>query len=236
MSVHGPAYYKIPEGATYRFGPGPDEQMTIHEKFTLELPNRTWLKMNRAGDGKGFVLPDTPESLGVPCFDDPYWMPFLELCNDTGTPINFHLNAAINPAALTWKNFSFEKALAVASNMFYIGNLATMGNWMVSGLLDRHPKLRIGLIESGMGWIPFGVEARLRDEAVKAGIRIYGLPILAVEPDLDQYFRQSVIGGPGAFIIPVKNYDAFADAILRKLVAEISQNQPAKPRTKFAAK
>jgi hypothetical protein len=74
-----------------------------------------------------------------------------------------------------------------------------------------------------------------RDEAVRAGIRINGLPILAVEPDLDQYFRQSVIGGPGAFIIPVKNYDAFADAILRKLVAEISQDEPAKARTKLAA-
>lgn len=73
-----------------------------------------------------------------------------------------------------------------------------------------------------------------RDEAVKMGIRINGLPILAVEPDLDMYFRQSVIGGPGAFIIPVKSYDAFADAILRKLVAEISQDQ--RPRTKFALK
>jgi len=73
-----------------------------------------------------------------------------------------------------------------------------------------------------------------RDEAVKMGIRINGLPILAVEPDLDMYFRQSVIGGPGAFIIPVKSYDAFADAILRKLVAEISQDQ--RPRPKFALK
>ncbi len=70
-----------------------------------------------------------------------------------------------------------------------------------------------------------------RDEAVKMGIRINGLPILAVEPDLDQYFRASVIGGPGAFIIPVKNYDQFAEAILRKLVAEISQDQ--KPATKL---
>ena len=108
---------------------------------------------------KGFVLPDTPEVLGIPCYDDPYWTPFLEMCNDAGAPLNFHLNAAINPNALVWKSFSFEKALAVASNMFYIGNLATMGNWMVSGLLDRHPKLKIGLIESGMGWVPFGIEA-----------------------------------------------------------------------------
>jgi predicted TIM-barrel fold metal-dependent hydrolase len=43
--------------------------------------------------------------------------------------------------------------------MFSIGNAATMGNWMVSGRLDRYPKLKIGLIESGMGWVPFALEA-----------------------------------------------------------------------------
>jgi hypothetical protein len=62
-----------------------------------------------------------------------------------------------------------------------------------------------------------------RDEAVALGIRINGLPILMVEPDLDQYFRESVIGGPGAFVIVARSYDQFADAILRKLVTEISQ-------------
>jgi hypothetical protein len=73
-----------------------------------------------------------------------------------------------------------------------------------------------------------------RDEAVKAGIRINGLPILSVEPDLDVYFRESVIGGRGAFLIPVKDYNAFGDAIMRKLVQEISQDR--RPRSKYAAK
>jgi hypothetical protein len=63
-----------------------------------------------------------------------------------------------------------------------------------------------------------------RDEAVAQGIRINGLPILTVEPDLDQYYRKNVIGGPGAFAIVAKNYDQYADAILRKLVTEISQD------------
>jgi Protein of unknown function (DUF1194) len=63
-----------------------------------------------------------------------------------------------------------------------------------------------------------------RDEAVKMGIRINGLPILTLEPGLDQYYRQSVIGGPGAFVISARNYEQFADAILRKLIAEISQD------------
>lgn len=64
-----------------------------------------------------------------------------------------------------------------------------------------------------------------RDDAVRQGIRINGLPILTVEHDLDQYYRKNVIGGPGAFAIVARNYDQYADAILRKLVTEISQDQ-----------
>ncbi|MEY2942246.1 MAG: hypothetical protein RLY97_260 [Pseudomonadota bacterium] len=108
---------------------------------------------------KGFVLPDTPERVGVPSFLSDYWTPFLEMCEATGTPLNFHLNAAIDPNTLTWDGFGFEQTLAVVATMFSIGNAATLGNWMVSGRLDRHPRLKIGLIESGMGWVPFAVEA-----------------------------------------------------------------------------
>ena len=108
---------------------------------------------------KGFVLPDTPEFVGVPSFMSDYWTPFLEMCEATGTPLNFHLNAAIDPDRLTWDGFAFEQTLSVVATMFSIGNAATLGNWMVSGRLDRHPKLKIGLIESGAGWVPFAVEA-----------------------------------------------------------------------------
>jgi hypothetical protein len=61
-----------------------------------------------------------------------------------------------------------------------------------------------------------------RDAAIKAGIGINGLPILSVEPGLDRYYRDNVIGGPGAFVIAVDDFDQFADAILSKLVAEIA--------------
>jgi hypothetical protein len=63
-----------------------------------------------------------------------------------------------------------------------------------------------------------------RDEAVAAGIGINGLPILALEPDLDRYYYDSVIGGPGAFVVPAKDYETFADAILKKLITEIASN------------
>jgi predicted TIM-barrel fold metal-dependent hydrolase len=108
---------------------------------------------------KGFVLPDTPERLGIPSYLHDYWTPLLEMCADRGAPINFHLNAAIDPNAMTWEGFAFEQTLSVVATMFSIGNAATLGNWIVSGRLDRHPKLKIGLIESGMGWVPFALEA-----------------------------------------------------------------------------
>ena len=68
--------------------------------------------------------------------------------------------------------------------------------------------------------------ASARDAAVRAGIIINGLPILALEPDLDRYFVDHVIGGPGAFVIAAESYETFADAILKKLIREMAANEP----------
>ena len=64
--------------------------------------------------------------------------------------------------------------------------------------------------------------AAARDEAVRAGIVINGLPIAWIEPDLVAYYRTNVIGGPGSFVIGIDSYGNFADAILNKLVTEIA--------------
>ncbi len=129
--------------------------LPLWDQAAMEAEARRCLDM----DIKGFVLPDTPERLGIPSFLHDYWTPLLEMCADRGVPINFHLNAAIDPNALTWEGFAFEQTLSVVATMYSIGNAATLGNWIVSGRLDRHPKLKIGLIESGMGWVPFALEA-----------------------------------------------------------------------------
>jgi hypothetical protein len=77
--------------------------------------------------------------------------------------------------------------------------------------------------------------AQARDEALARGITINGLPIMLNEPsgsadipNLDLYFRDCVIGGPGAFMIPVRERDEFGRAIRAKLVLEVS-GHPATP-------
>jgi Protein of unknown function (DUF1194) len=61
-----------------------------------------------------------------------------------------------------------------------------------------------------------------RDDAVDKGVGINGLPILEIERELDQHYRDHVIGGPGSFLIAAETFEAFADAVRRKLILEIS--------------
>jgi Protein of unknown function (DUF1194) len=70
----------------------------------------------------------------------------------------------------------------------------------------------------------------VRDELVASGIVINGLPIMLKTSvtsmfdlsDLDQYYASCVIGGAGAFMVPIKSLAEFASAIRRKLLLEIS--------------
>jgi hypothetical protein len=61
-----------------------------------------------------------------------------------------------------------------------------------------------------------------RDDALAAGITINGLPILDVDPGLDEYFAAEVIGGPRAFTVIAHDIGSFAEAIQRKLITEIA--------------
>jgi len=63
-----------------------------------------------------------------------------------------------------------------------------------------------------------------RDRAVALGITVNGLAILNEIPLLDRYFRETVIGGSGAFVMAANDWVAFAQAMLEKLVREISQS------------
>ena len=64
--------------------------------------------------------------------------------------------------------------------------------------------------------------SRARDDAVAAGVVVNGLPILSLEFDLDDHYKNEVIGGPGSFLVPAKSFEVFADAVRRKLIQEIA--------------
>jgi hypothetical protein len=61
-----------------------------------------------------------------------------------------------------------------------------------------------------------------RDAAVAAGVTINGLPIVEVEPDLEKYYRENVIGGSDAFVVVARDTASFGQAVLRKLLVEVA--------------
>jgi hypothetical protein len=79
-----------------------------------------------------------------------------------------------------------------------------------------------------------------RDEAVAKGVTVNGLVIMSEHPmswnadhtnppgGLDSYYRNNVIGGPGAFVMVAENFNSFGQAILNKLIAEIATVQETK--------
>lgn len=69
--------------------------------------------------------------------------------------------------------------------------------------------------------------ADARDDAVRKGATINGLPILTLEPSLDQYYWNNVIGGANAFVIVATSYETFAEAVLKKLITEVSSLEEA---------
>ena len=74
-----------------------------------------------------------------------------------------------------------------------------------------------------------------RDQAVAAGVTINGLAIINTQANpgyafhtqppggLPKYYEENVIGGPGAFLLKIDNFESFAEAITRKLVTEIAR-------------
>jgi hypothetical protein len=83
-----------------------------------------------------------------------------------------------------------------------------------------------------------------RDMALSKGITINGLPIMVKDPtystmdidNLDYYYEDCVIGGPGSFVVSIKDRDKFKEAIRTKLLLEVAGRTPDRPVVPVAEK
>ena len=91
---------------------------------------------------------------------------------------------------------------------------------------------------SGDGTNNAGRDVRsARDEALAQGVTINGLVILSETPlswnpdhtnppgGLENYYRENVVGGPGAFVMVAQNFGSFGQAIIKKMIAEVAQDR-----------
>lgn len=121
---------------------------------------------------------------------------------------------------LTGRGTSISGALDIAMQLFAMNPFR--GNRRVIDVSGDGPN------NQGLSMVYY------RDYVVSKGVTINGLPILTLQgngngvSDLDVYYRECVIGGPGAFVIAAENFATFADAILRKMILEIAEAEPTK--------
>jgi len=112
---------------------------------------------------RGINTSSAPHTHGFPDLGTSYWDPIWEAASDLSLPINFHIGSADSAMAwmgsLPWPSQNVGVKLALGSSLLYINNAEVLGNMIYSGVLERFPSLQIVSVESGVGWLPFILDA-----------------------------------------------------------------------------
>ena len=139
---------------------------------------------------RGVNMTADPQDSGSPDLGDPAWDPFWEVCAGRDLPVHFHIGAS--QTALTyfgttyWPSQSEYVRPAIGGASLFQNNSRVLLNSAYSGMFDRHPNLKMVSVESGIGWIPFMLEAmdyELEENAPKHFETLQKLP--------SQYFRDN---------------------------------------------
>ena len=104
-----------------------------------------------------------PNDLGSPDLANTAWDPFWEACAGLGLPVHFHIGASVTGMDMyskyAWESHHPNVRLGLGGTLLFIGNARVVVNTIASGVFDRHPELKMVSVESGVGWIPFILEA-----------------------------------------------------------------------------
>jgi predicted TIM-barrel fold metal-dependent hydrolase len=144
-----------------------------------------------ANGARGVNMTSDPQDLGAPDLANRAWDPFWETCTELRLPVHFHIGASITAEGFRgkyhWPSQAPNTALALSGTLLFIGNARVVANTIVSGMFDRHPDLKVVSVESGVGWIPFILEAldyEMSENAPKEFKALKKLP--------SEYFRSNL--------------------------------------------
>jgi predicted TIM-barrel fold metal-dependent hydrolase len=140
---------------------------------------------------RGVNTNSDPQGHGLPDLATDHWDPLWEMCAGLDMPVNFHIGASDDSmtwfGTSPWPSFSNDRKLALGSAMMYLSNAKVIGNIIYSGILEKFPNLKFVSVESGVGWIPFVLQAldyQLTETAPAA------MDFLTMKPS--DYFRRQI--------------------------------------------
>jgi len=140
---------------------------------------------------RGVNLTSDPQDLGSPDLANRAWDPVWEACAGLEMPVHFHIGASLTTMNFfgnyPWESHDDDTKLAIGGALLFIGNARVVVNLICSGMFDRYPALKMVSVESGMGWVPFILEAldyEMDENAPAAKARMKLLP--------SEYFKQNI--------------------------------------------
>jgi uncharacterized protein len=92
---------------------------------------------------------------------DPYWNPLWAVCEEMDIPINWHGSAGLaNELALPrWDGFTTRQQHTVSTGRLCATPSQLIPYLLLSGILDRYPRLKWACAETGMGWMAYVLES-----------------------------------------------------------------------------
>jgi len=112
---------------------------------------------------RGVVTCSNPEDAGLPDLAQRAWHELFETCQELRMPINFHIGSSQREmdfyGKTPWPSHGNETRLALGSANLFLGNARVIGNLIYSGVVERFPGCKFVSVESGVGWVPFYLDA-----------------------------------------------------------------------------
>lgn len=119
-------------------------------------------RMHKNGS-RGIVMCSNPHDSGMPNFSQPEWRPFWETCESLEMPINFHIGASEGDidwsGKVPYETWPGDVKISLGGAAIFLGQLRWMVNLLVSDVPELYPNLKFVSVESGVGWIPFLLDA-----------------------------------------------------------------------------
>ncbi len=139
---------------------------------------------------RGVNMTADPQDSGSPDLGHRAWDPFWEVCAGLDLPVHFHIGASQTALAYFgttyWPSQDDYVKPAIGGASLFQNNSRVLLNSAYSGMFDRHPNLKMVSVESGIGWIPFMLEAmdyELEENAPEHFQKLQKLP--------SEYFRDN---------------------------------------------
>jgi len=142
---------------------------------------------------KGILFTGEPHSFGQPVLGSPHWNPLWEVACEYNLPVSFHIGSGNMEGGLNREKLAVYGRMATFAELsveFFLRNGIHLTDLLLSGILARYPAIKFVSVESGIGWIPFLLEA--------LDYQFLGNHVQEERPDLDrlpsEYFASNVYG------------------------------------------